>query len=274
MQATAVRAPARPRPRGPARPRYRRRQSFLSTVCAAFSRALQHHHAELLRAQPAGTARMRDRDGVGVEKGEMAADQRAVGDDVRTRQRKIEAALRRRRVDTRRGIVKARRSRAARLGGLRHRPQKRDLRRIGGGEQVAAAIQIEAVAGLPRQIFDQVDAAVHEGRHRPIRTRPPVAIGFGRFVGRERQRIARLDNRHVGDAMLGHERMSGRDPGDAGAADDDFRRGLGHALRPQPEYWVVSTINGAPEEIRTPDPQILRIVFGARFGALERYQPR
>src|SRR5947199_366620 len=71
--------------------------------------------------------------------------------------------------------------------------------------------------------LDEVDAAVHERGHRPIGAGPPVAIGFGRFVRGERERVALLDDRHVVVAVLDREIIGGRDPGDARAADDYSR---------------------------------------------------
>ena len=61
---------------------------------ALLPRRLQHHHAELLGAEPAGAARVRDDLGRGRKIGEVAADQRLVGDDVGAREREIETVER------------------------------------------------------------------------------------------------------------------------------------------------------------------------------------
>src|SRR2546423_1348449 len=56
---------------------------------AALARRLQHHHAELLRAEPAGAARMRHRDGLRAEIRKVPADQTRVRDDVRAGERRL-----------------------------------------------------------------------------------------------------------------------------------------------------------------------------------------
>src|SRR5215204_2560102 len=80
----------------------------------------QHHHSELLGAEPAGAPRVRYRNRLGREIGKMPADQARIGDDVRTSQRNIETAFRRRRISTLRRIVKPSSAPAMRLGRLRH----------------------------------------------------------------------------------------------------------------------------------------------------------
>ena len=105
--------------------------------------------------------------------------------------------------------MKPRRAGAARFRGLRHRLQEGNFRRVGGREHIAAAIEMEAVAGLTRQRLDQVDAAIHERGHRPVGTRPPVAIRLGRLVRGERQRIALLDDHDVVEPMPDRERVGG-----------------------------------------------------------------
>jgi hypothetical protein len=60
---------------------------------AVLTRGFEHHHPELLRAQPARAAGMNDRHGLIGEIGKMLADQIPVGDEVGTRQGKIEAAF-------------------------------------------------------------------------------------------------------------------------------------------------------------------------------------
>src|SRR5205085_4216 len=82
---------------------------------------------------------------------------------------------------------------ATSFGRARHLMKKRDFPGIAGRKHIAAAIEIDAVVGCVRDPLDQVDAAVHECGHRPIRARPPIAIGLGRLVGGERKRIAGLD---------------------------------------------------------------------------------
>jgi hypothetical protein len=208
------------------------------------ARRLQHRGAELLRAEPSGAARMRDRDGVGRQIREVPADQARVGDDVRAVEREVEAAFGRGRVGARSRVVKSRRAGAARLGGLRHRAEEIDLGCVGGGEHIAAPIEVDAVAGRARDSLDQIDAAVHEGGHRPVRAGPPVAVGFGRLVGGERERVARLDDGHVFGAVLG-KRIGRRYAGDAGAADDDLC-GIGHHdLTPYPAFMPFMYVEGS-----------------------------
>ena len=52
------------------------------------SRRLQHGHAELLGAQPAGAPRMQHRHGLGREIGKVPADRASVGDDIRPGERR------------------------------------------------------------------------------------------------------------------------------------------------------------------------------------------
>src|SRR5215217_9207306 len=102
----------------------------------------EHHHSELLGAEPAGAPRVRYRNRLGREIGTMPADQARTGEDVRAGQRNIEPAFRRRRISTLRRIVKPSSAPAMRLGRLRHGLEKRDLGRIGGREHVATTVEI------------------------------------------------------------------------------------------------------------------------------------
>src|SRR5205085_1466084 len=53
---------------------------------------------------------------------------------------------------------------------------------------------------------------------------PPVAVGLGRLVGGERERIARFHKHHVVDVVHDSELIGGGNARDAGATDDDLRR--------------------------------------------------
>jgi len=105
------------------------------------------------------------------------------------------------------------------------------LRGIGGDEEITAPIQEETILALARQLLEEIDAAVHQRDHVVARARPPVAIALGGLVAGERERRALVDQHDAGDAATNRQMIRGGDPGDAGAADDDFRRGRAHAGR-------------------------------------------
>src|SRR5262249_20824959 len=115
---------------------------------------------------------------------------------------------------------------AAALGELRHLGEKLDLASVGGREQVAAPIEIDAIARRARNLFDEIDAAIHERGHLPVGAGPPVAVSLGRFVGGERERIARFHKRYVLEAVHDRELISRGDARNAGATDDNFRRSI------------------------------------------------
>jgi hypothetical protein len=184
---------------------------------------LQHHHAKLLGAEPSGAAGMGESDRFRGEKWEVLADQACIGDDVRSRQPIVETAFGRGRIGALRRIVESRGPSPTRLGRFCHRFKESDLARIGGREHVAPTVEINAIVGRAGDLLDKIDAAVHEGRHGPIRARPPVAIGFGRFVRRERERIALIDQRYVIKTELDGKVVGRCDSGDAGATNDDLR---------------------------------------------------
>ena len=68
---------------------------------------------------------------------------------------------------------------------------------IGRQKHVATAIELEGLPALAVERIEEVDAAIHEARHRVIRPRPIVAIGFGALAARQRQRLARIDEQHA-----------------------------------------------------------------------------
>ena len=51
----------------------------------------------------------------------------------------------------------------------------------------------KSVLEQTKEILEQIDAAVHEPRHGAVRAGPPVAVGFRRFVRRQRQWCLLLD---------------------------------------------------------------------------------
>src|SRR5207249_1776622 len=76
---------------------------------------------------------------------------------------------------------------------------------------------------------EQIDAAVHERDHVVARPGPPVPIALGRLVAGEGKRRALVDQDDPGDAAAHRQVIRGRNPGDAGAADHDFRGGGTHS---------------------------------------------
>ena len=181
---------------------------------------LQHHHSELLGAEPASAPRVRHRHRLWRQIGKVPADEARIGDDIRTVKREIEAMLGRRRIRARCRIVNSRGAAAPHFGRRRHGVQERDFSCVGGCEHVATTIQIDAVVGRASNLLDQIDAAVHEGGHRPIGAGPPIAVGFGRFVRRQRERVPLLDDHDVVAPVRDCEMIGCRDPRNAGAADD------------------------------------------------------
>ena len=105
------------------------------------------------------------------------------------------------------------------LGGL---AQQRGARGIGGGVEVAAPVELDAIVGGARDLFEQIDAAVHKGDHRIAGAGPPVAVGLGRFVAGQRQRRARLDQHDIAHALLDGQVICRSDAGDPGPADHDL----------------------------------------------------
>jgi hypothetical protein len=108
------------------------------------------------------------------------------------------------------------------LGLFRQGQELRNLGRVGGREDVAAAVHVDAVVRGSRNALDEIDAAVHEGRHGPVGPRPPVAVGLARLVGCERKGIVGLHDHHILLAVLDGEVVRGRNSRDAGPANDDF----------------------------------------------------
>src|SRR3990172_92178 len=156
-------------------------------------RALEQVHAQLLAAEPPAAAGVEQRHRVGGEPWIVAFDERRLRYDVRAGERRVEAFGRRRPVVARRPRVKAQGTRAER-GGSRSRPLELcDAPGLGGGEEIAAAVEPENVAALACQLFEEVDAAVHEGDHVVTRPGPPVPVALGGLVAGERERRPLVD---------------------------------------------------------------------------------
>jgi hypothetical protein len=62
--------------------------------------------------------------------------------------------------------------------------QIRNLLQVGAAIEVSPPAEVKSVARLSSQLFEEVDAAVHEAHHRIPRARPEVPIALRRFVAR------------------------------------------------------------------------------------------
>ncbi len=91
------------------------------------------------------------------------------------------------------------------------------------GIVVAAPIEHDCVVMRVRQLFQQVNAAIHQAQHRVVRAGPPVAICLGRLVAGEREGLPFIHNRDVGEAAAHSQEIAGGDPCDACAADHDWQ---------------------------------------------------
>ena len=200
---TGVPRHARHGPRGHARRRYPTDDAAAQDLHAALARGLQHRIPSCCALSQPARRDMREGDGFRCEIGKVPADEAGFGNEVCARQRGIEGAFGRGHVRARWRVVQPRLAGAVGLGRFRQRQQLRNFGRIGGRKDVAAAVHVDAVARGAREPLDEIDAAVHEGCHGPVGTRPPVAVGFARFVRCERKGIAGLDDHHI---VLGHAR--------------------------------------------------------------------
>ena len=195
---------------------------------ALVARTLEQVHAELLAAEPAAAPRVQQRHGVLGEPAEVAADERAVGDHVGADRLLLEPVGRRRPIFAGRMIVEAESPRAEGRRLASGAQEAGHTLGVGGGEQIAPPVHAKHVAALPGEVFQQVDAAVHQRDHVVPGTRPPVAVALGRLVARERQRGPLVDEDDVGEPPAHREMVGGGDAGDAGAADDHLRGVLAH----------------------------------------------
>jgi hypothetical protein len=73
-------------------------------------------------------------------------------------------------------------------------------------KHIAAAVEVDAVLGRARDPLDEIDAAVHEGRHLPVGAGPPVPVGLCGLVGGQRERVAGLDQHNILDPVLDGEK--------------------------------------------------------------------
>ncbi len=174
---------------------------------------------------------MQQRHRVGGQVREVTANQARVGNDVGADGLRLEAL-------GGRGLVGAR-GRAMQpdgpgpeagrvLGGAQVAV---DLLGLRGGEEIAAPVHQEDVAALARQLFHQVDAAVHQGHHRVAGPRPPVAVGLGGLVAGQRERGALVHQDDPPDATADRQVIRGGDPGHARSADHHLGRRRAHGPR-------------------------------------------
>src|SRR5262249_60407987 len=122
------------------------------------------------------------------------------------------------------------------------------------GEEIAAAVQEEAVAALARQLLEQIDAAVHQRDHVVAGPGPPVAVALGGLVTGQRKWRALVDEHDAGDAAAHGQMIGSGDAGDAGATDDDFRGRGAHATKnrnttPQRPALRRKATGGTPAEL-------------------------
>ena len=97
-----------------------------------------------------------------------------------------------------------------------------DTALVGGGEQIAAAIEVKTVVALAGEPLHDIDAAIGHRHHGVAGARPPVSITLCGFVAGERERRQLVDDDDIAYAPLHTQMIGGGDAGDTGAADDDF----------------------------------------------------
>ena len=90
---------------------------------------------------------------------------------------------------------------------------------VSGDEEIATAVQGEAVARLGRHLLQQVDRSAHQPHHGEVW--PPVAVALGRLVRGERHGWARIDDHDIPDPLLDRELVGRGDAGDPSAYYDD-----------------------------------------------------
>lgn len=72
-----------------------------------------------------------------------------------------------------------------------------DVCLVGGGVEVASSVEVDAVVVGLGDVFKQIDAAIHQRDHGVVRSRPPIAVAFGRFVAGEREWCFLFDKCYV-----------------------------------------------------------------------------
>ncbi len=93
---------------------------------------------------------------------------------------------------------------------------------IGRRVKIPAPVELKDVAAFARQVFDEVNTAIHKAHHRLVRAGPPVAVALGRFVAGERERRALVHEDDALHAALDGEIVGGGYSGDPRAADHDI----------------------------------------------------
>lgn len=80
------------------------------------------------------------------------------------------------------------------LGGT---PEVRNARWIGRDKEVAPAAKVESVVGFAGELFEDVDAPVHEIDHGIPRPGPPVAVTLGGLVTGQAERGTLVNQNHI-----------------------------------------------------------------------------
>src|SRR5437867_2703953 len=80
--------------------------------------------------------------------------------------------------------------------------------RVLSGINISPPVQVEYVAALTRQLFQEVDAAIHQPDHCIAGSGPEVSVAFGRLVARERQGRPLVDQQDISDSMLDRQPVS------------------------------------------------------------------
>src|ERR1700730_7967413 len=86
-------------------------------------------------------------------------------------------------------------------------------------EEIAAPVEPEDIAALPSELFEEIDAPVHDGNHVVARARPPVPVALGGFVAGQRERGPPAPQPHAPPAAPPRRVIRGGDSGDARATD-------------------------------------------------------
>jgi hypothetical protein len=92
---------------------------------------------------------------------------------------------------------------------------------VSGDEEIAPSAEVENVVTFVSQLFQDVNATVHQADHGVARPRPPVAVTFrGCFTGQsERRTFVHQD--HIFDAVPDGQVIGSADPSNSSATDDD-----------------------------------------------------
>ena len=180
---------------------------------AVFSGLLQHVHSHLLSAEPSCAPWVDCCNGFSRDVREVPVNDLFPEEQIRARDRCVEIVhlLGRILVVGVDAVVYAERTCSEPFSFFRRLSELFGFVRIGSGEQVTATIHPEDVPAFFRQLFHQVDAAVHECDHGIVGAGPPVSVAFGGLVAGERQRGTFVHEDHVFDAFPDREVVSSCD---------------------------------------------------------------